>query len=110
MKAGDQLVTFNTVSLFIIQLIGIISAGGFIGEFYRTINSSETITPGIFLSRFLAGGFLSFCVAYGVYILSNHKETSLIIGGLLSYQKEQFVKELSKKLLKSWIEKKGGDE
>ena len=77
-----------------IQLLGAVCAGGFIGEFYRT--SSSPVSLRIFIAHFMAGSFLSFLVAYIFYNSSKNKTISLAMGGFLSYQDEKFINRVAK--------------
>ena len=94
---------FDNGLIFIIQLIGVVSAGGFIGEFYRTVHSNIDITPSIFIANYMAGCFLSFMFAYMIYTILDNENLSLIIGGLLSYQEQEFIARVSKKLLNRYV-------
>jgi len=58
-------------AIFVLQLLGFIGVGGFIGEFYRTIYAGYSINR-YFIANFLAGGFLSFLVAYSFYREQNN--------------------------------------
>lgn len=89
----------NRETLYIIQLIGAVGTGGFIGEFYRTAYNPISIR--LFIANFLAGSFLSFFIAYMMYMISNNKPVSLILGGLLSYQDEKFISRLTKKIIEN---------
>jgi|AntRauTorckE6833_2_1112554.scaffolds.fasta_scaffold09037_2 hypothetical protein len=81
--------------IFIIQLVGIILAGGFIGEFHRTIHTSE-FTPSLFIANFLAGSFLTFILSSLFYMTTNKRNVTIILGGLLSYQDHEFISKIAK--------------
>lgn len=92
--------------IFIIQLIGIILTGGFIGEFHRTISTSD-FTPSLFIANFLAGSFLTFIVSYLFYITTEIKNVTIVLGGLLSYQDHDFITEIARNTVTNILERKG---
>lgn len=94
----------NRETLYLIQLIGAVGTGGFIGEFYRA--AYNPINVRLFIANFLAGSFLSFFIAYMMYLISSNKPVSLILGGLLSYQDEKFISRLTRKTIENIL--KGG--
>lgn len=100
---------FSSQSIFLIQLVGIIVAGGFIGEFYRAVHSHISISPSVFIARFLAGSFLSFLISYGIYLTINNRPFTIIFGGLLSYQKDIFIIELAKELIRKYVNSENKD-
>ena len=98
----------NRETLYIIQLVGAVGTGGFIGEFYRTAYNPVSIR--IFIANFLAGSFLSFFVSYMIYLVTRNRNVSLILGGLLSYQDEKFISNLTKKLVENIVMKNNDSE
>jgi len=95
-------------NVFLIQLIGIISAGGFIGEFQRAINAAPSTSFLPFMANFFAGSFLSFLITYLFYIITEMKDVTLILGGLLSFQEAQFISKLSKKVITQLLDREEG--
>ena len=93
--------------LFFYQLLGLVGAGSFVGEFYRTSNV-ETVNLRSFLASFLAGAFLAYLVALAIYAVSRNKETTLILGGLLAYQDEKHISRIGRKVVSEWMHEKGG--
>ena len=100
------MVILNGSYLFIFQLLGVIGAGGFIGEFYRVTYSGGSIDR-FFIANYLAGSFLSFMISYGIYLLINNKNLSLVLAGILAYQDEKYLTKISHRFLKDFI--KGSD-
>ena len=94
----------NEHSLFLLQLLGAVSVGGFVGEFYRT-STNTNISARIFLGKFLSGAFLSFIMALITFYVIEKRPFALLLGALLSYQDENFLEGLSRKLLDQWITK-----
>lgn len=90
--------------LFYYQLAGVVGAGSFIGEFYRS--SSATISMRVFIGNFLAGAFLSYLIAYSIYITTNGRQTAIVTGGLLAFQDKDQLVGIAKNVL-SEILKKG---
>ena len=90
-------------TLYLLQLLGAVSAGGFVGEFFRTSRNTD-ITARIFLANFLAGAFLSFLIAYVIYLATRQREISILLGALLSYQEERFISQAARKLVLHWIQ------
>ena len=70
--------------IFYYQLLGIIAAGSFIGQFWRS--SVTDVDLRVFLANFLAGAFLSYVFIIGYYSVTEHKESAIVFGGLLSFQ------------------------
>ena len=86
--------------MYLLQLLGAVACGGFVGEFYRTAKNSE-ICARVFVANFLAGVFLSMIMGYLVFYFTNNREISILIGALLSYQDEAYLSNLSKKVVKN---------
>ncbi len=96
-------------NLFFIQLVGCVSCGGFIGEYYRKVTAApeDNLNLKLFIAHFLAGSFLAFVVAYAVYLTSKQKELSLILGALLSYQDEQRLNKITRSIISEHLGKGG---
>ena len=99
----------NQDTLFVLQLLGFIGAGGFIGEFYRTTYSGSIIGKH-FIANFLAGSFLAFMLSFGFYLISNNRNLSLILGGLLSYQDEKHLSRVAKRFANQLLKGDRSDE
>ncbi len=95
----------STEAIFMVQAIGVIGVGAFIGEFYRSVSNINIFTHGFF-AAFLANAFISLLISYLLYYLTDNRPMSLIIGGLLSYQEESFLSKISKSVLKQFLENK----
>ena len=95
-------------AIFVLQLLGFIGVGGFIEEFYRTIYAGYSINR-YFIANFLAGGFLSFLVAYSFYQVTGNKTMTHILGALLAYQDEKYLNTMGKDLLKRILNMKEED-
>lgn len=92
----------NLETLYLLQLLGAVAVGGFVGEFFRTSQSSATSIR-IFIANFLAGSFVSFLMGYVIYIATRQRQISIIIGALISYQDEQFIARLARNMIRHWI-------
>ena len=90
-------------TLYLLQLLGAVFTGGFVGEFFRT-SRNINISAKIFMANFLAGSFLSFIIAYVIYLSTKQKEISILLGALLSYQEERFISQMARKLILNWIQ------
>lgn len=84
-------------TLYLLQLLGAVAVGGFVGEFFRT-SQNATISARVFLANFLAGSFLSFIIAYIFYLISNRAEIALLLGAALSYQEEKELVKIVRKM------------
>lgn len=85
------------VEIFYYQLLGIVSAGSFIGEFWRT--SSTDTDPRIFIANVLASAFLSMLLALGYYYVVKNQESTIILGGMLAFQDTRYLDCLARKRL-----------
>ncbi len=97
---------FGTIDLFYVQLFGVISAGSFIGEFQRSLVITE-YSRTQFVANSLTSMFLSTLMASSFYMLTNLKEVTVILGGLLSYQDEKFLSKAGKSLTQSLLKHNG---
>ena len=95
--------------LYLVQLLGCVSCGGFIGEFYRSV-TADSLELKRFLACFLSGSFLSFFIAYAFYLASNQRELTMILGALLSYQDERFLSRITARILKDHFSNRNGGE
>ena len=93
----------ETGQLYLLQLLGAVVIGGFIGEFFRT-SRGRKYSAQIFLANFLAGGFLSFIIGFSFYFITKQYEISILLAALLSYQKEEFVSGLARRIVKNWVD------
>jgi hypothetical protein len=89
-------------TLYLLQLLGAVAVGGFVGEFFRTSQSS-TVTFRIFIANFLAGSFVSFLMGYVVYLATKQRQISILIAALISYQDEDFIARLARTMIRHWI-------
>ncbi len=89
-------------TLYLLQLLGAVSVGGFVGEFFRA-SQNTNISARIFIANFLAGSFQSFLLAYSIYLVTNQKQISLILGALISYQPEKFISRMARKFISNWL-------
>jgi RsiW-degrading membrane proteinase PrsW (M82 family) len=94
--------------IYVLQLIAIIIAGGFIGEFYRTSNSDKFMSHKEFIANLLAGGFLSFVLAYLYFYLVGDRKISFLLGGVLSYQNVKTINGFIVKLIKNYLKQLSG--
>lgn len=90
--------------LYLLQLLGAVAIGGFVGEFFRAAHFGVCSSK-VFAANFLAGSFLSFLVAYMLYSLTQQRQLSIIAGALLSYQKHEFITKLAQELLELMVRK-----
>ena len=91
--------------LIVMQLIGVVFAGGFIGEYYRAAHYPDLeMFSNIFIANFLAGGFLSFLIGYFIYNAFENKFLSITISGLLSFQEVKEINSTAKKIIKLFID------
>lgn len=95
--------------IFLLQSIGVIGVGSFIGEFQRNAKMNFTTPINEFTANLLAIAFLSIIGAYLVYYYSQNRGLSLIFGALLSYQDEGFLSRLSRNTI-SFLARKFGNE
>ena len=66
-------------AIFIMQAIGVISIGGFIGELHRSsMVGFSTPIPNM-IANYLAGSFLSMLIAYACYYYTQNRPISLLI-------------------------------
>ena len=86
-------------SIFIYQLFGIIFACGFVGEYYRSLNSASNITPQVFIINILAGCTVAFLIVYELYNRTGNRSLTISLGGLISYHEQQYITSLSKSFL-----------
>lgn len=89
----------------IMQLIGFAATGALIGEAYRSVHGGHSINK-YFIVNTLAGGFLSFLLAWGFYMYSGNKGIASIIAGVLSFQDEKKISKLAHNTVLYWL--KGG--
>lgn len=87
-----ELFVINAEIVFLVQLLGVVGVGGFIGEFYRSSLSSSPVSVKLFISSILAGGFLAYIISLAFYyFVYENKTLALIMGSLLSYQDERYI-------------------
>lgn len=89
-----------TDAIFLLQLVVAVALGGFVGEFYRTTLANGVVNR-IFLAKFLAGSFLAGMLSYILYLNTENKPLSIIVGALLSYQEEDFITSIVKQFLQN---------
>lgn len=87
-----------TDAIFLLQLVVAVALGGFVGEFYRTTLANGVVNR-IFLAKLLAGSFLAGMLSYILYLNTDNKPLSIIVGALLSYQEEDFITSIVKQFL-----------
>lgn len=92
--------------IFLIQAVGVVGIGAFIGEFHRSATSAVNVSPKIFIANFLAGSFLALIVSYLMYHYTKNRPISLVTGAFLAYQDEKFLKNLVRTFLKQLLDKK----
>ena len=73
---------------------------GFAGELYRTAHSVESITALQFFANLLAGGVISFFIAWLLYEYTERDTVSFIVGGLLSFKKVEDLIRIKNNILK----------
>lgn len=93
--------------IFYYQLLGVVSAGSFIGEFWRTRDHCVDLRS--FLADFLAGAFLSFLIAWGVFSTTHNRTTSTIVGGLLAFQDREQIVRVARIVLTEFLHPPKGD-
>lgn len=93
----------STETVFIVQAIGVVGIGAFVGEFYRGTSEKTLFSTGFF-AALLASAFLSFLIAYLVYYFTENRPISLIIGGLLAYQEETYIGKTGRSVLKNLLD------
>ncbi len=96
----------DTIDIFYIQIFGIVSAGSFIGELQRSL-VIENYNRTQFIANSLTSIFLSSLISASFFMLTNLKEVTLILGGLLSYQDEKFLQKVGKSLTHSILKSNG---
>ena len=90
-------------TLYLLQLLGAVSIGGFVGEFFRT-SQNTVVSTRLFLANFLAGVFVSFLMGYVIYLSTNQRQISILIAALISYQDEKFISRLARRMIANWID------
>ena len=94
-------------AVFITQALGVIGIGSLVGELQRS-HLAGTLSWGAVLINSLSGAFLAFIIAYAAYSYSQSRAFSLVLGGLLAYQDEQYLARLSRNLIKEYLQNGNG--
>lgn len=92
---------------FILQLIGVASAGAFAGESLRCA-TCERLQLRLFLASILSEIFLAVLMGYGLYSIAPNKPLTIMTTGLLAYQDPKTLKDFSLKLLEQYISREDG--
>lgn len=92
----------NPNQLFLLQLLGAVGCGGFVGEFYRA-STNVDVNLKTFMANFLAGSFLSFILAYLMFLATEQRQMSLLVGAIFSYQEEKFISGFVRNIIRLWL-------
>lgn len=98
-ESGDSM---EPNQLFLLQLLGAVTCGGFVGEFHRA-STSANLNLKIFMANFLAGSFLSFILAYLMYLATEQRQISIVVGAIFSYQEEKFISRFARNIIRFWL-------
>lgn len=94
---------------FIMQLVGVIAIGSFAGELRRHTSVVDPVFNSLhFFSSILGGAFLSFLVAYAIWVYRGDVNASFLIGGFLAYQNEEYVAKLAKGIFNKFVNSGNG--
>lgn len=97
-------------TLFLVQALGVVGIGSFIGELHRSSVSGFSVPRGNLIANYLANVFISLIVAYSLFHYTNNRPTSLIVGALLSYQDDKFLGRVSRVILRKLTDFHGESE
>lgn len=90
--------------VFLAQLLGVVSVGGLIGEFYRGSVIGGPVNFRMFVASVMAGSFLAFLISTAFYyFIYNNRIMAFLVGGFISYQDERYIRRFIKLVIEGQI-------
>ena len=98
----------NITVLYFLQLLGVVSVGGFVGQFFRA-SHDPNISTRVFCANLMSCVYLSLILASVFYLVTQNKYLSFAIGGIVGYQDEKYLSRIARSLLKQIMNEGGPD-